>query len=98
LEKDYQTLKKPNQDGFEQSIMTAISTNLGADLCSLVHVLFHVIDHKDICRLIISPAHRPVFLTQNGTPKLFVRTGGATRDLNIQEALEFVQIRWKREG
>lgn len=98
LEKDYQTLKKPNQDGFEQSIMTAISTNLGADLCSLVHVLFHVIDQKDICRLIISPAHRPVFLTQNGTPKLFVRTGGATRDLNIQEALEFVQIRWKREG
>lgn len=98
LEKDYQTLKKPNQDGFEQSIMTAISTNLGADFCSFVHVLFHVIDHKDICRLIISPAHRPVFLTQNGTPKLFVRTGGATRDLNIQEALEFVQIRWKREG
>jgi hypothetical protein len=97
LEKDYQSLKKPNQDGFEQAIMTAISTNLGADLCSSVHVLFHVIDHKDICRLIISPAHRPVFLTQNGTPKLFVRTGGATRDLNIQEALEFVQIRWKKD-
>jgi hypothetical protein len=95
LEKDYQSLKKPNQDGFEQAIMTAISTNLGADLCSLVHVLFHVVDQKDICRLIISPSHRPVFITQNGAPKLFVRTGGATRDLNIQEALEFVQIRWK---
>lgn len=98
LEKDYQSLKKTNQDGFEQAIMTAISTNLGADLCSSVHVLFHVIDHQDICRLIISPAHRPVFLTQSGVPKLFVRTGGATRDLNIQEALEFVQIRWKRES
>jgi len=95
LEKDYQSLKKPNQDGFEQAIMTAISTNLGADVCNSVHVLFHVIDQKDICRLIISPAHRPVFLTQSGTPKLFVRTGGATRDLNIQEALEFVHIRWK---
>ncbi|PPD50246.1 MAG: ATP-binding protein [Methylobacter sp.] len=98
LDKDYQSLKKPNQDGFEQAIMTAISTNLGADLCNSVHVLFHVIDHKDICRLIISPAHRPVFLAQNGMPKLFVRTGGATRDLNIQEALEFVPIRWKGQA
>jgi hypothetical protein len=98
LEKDYQSLKKPNQDGFEQAIMTAISTHLGADLCSFVHVLFHVIDRQDICRLIVSPAHRPVFLTQSGTPKLFARTGGATRDLNIQEALEFAQVRWKREA
>lgn len=97
LEKDYQTLKKQNQDGFEQAIMTAVSANLGADLCSHIHVLFHVVDGKDICRLIVTPGLRPVFLTQANTPKLFVRTGGATRDLNIQEALEFAHVRWKRE-
>lgn len=96
LEKDYSTLKKPNQDGFEQSLMTAISTNLGADLCHFVHVLFHVVDNKDVCRLIISPSTRPVFLEQGNTPKFFVRTGGATRDLNIQEALDYVAGRWKR--
>lgn len=96
LENDYQTLKKQNQDGFEQTIMTAIAANIGADLCSHVSVLFHVIDNKDICRLIVSPSARPVFLTQGNTPKLCVRTGGATRDLNIQEALEFASMRWKR--
>lgn len=95
LEKDYQTLKKPNQDGFEQILMTTISTNLGADLCSLVHVLFHVADSKEVCRLIISPAKRPVFLEQGGVPRLFVRTGGGTRDLNVQEALAYVGGRWK---
>lgn len=95
LEKDYQTLKKTNQDGFEQTLMTAISTNLGADLCSNVHILFHVIDQKDVCRVIISPALRPVFFSQGNTPKFFVRTGGGTRDLNIQEALEYVAGRWK---
>jgi len=95
LEKDYQTLKRPNQDGFEQTLMTAISTNLGADLCPFIHILFHVIDNKDVCRVIISPAMRPVFLTQGNTPKFFVRTGGGTRDLNIQEALEYVARRWK---
>lgn len=96
LENDYQTLKKQNQDGFEQTIMTAIAANIGANLCSHVSVLFHVIDNKDICRLIVSPSARPVFLTQGNTPKLYVRTGGATRDLNIQEALEFASMRWKR--
>jgi len=61
FEKDYQTLKKPGQDGFEQSLMTAISKKLGGDLCLFVHILFHVIDGKDICRVIASPASRPVF-------------------------------------
>lgn len=95
LDKDYQTLKKPDQDGFEQALMTVISSNLGADLCPFVHVLFHVIDGKDICRVIVSPASRPVFLTQGNAQKFFVRTGGGTRDLNIQEALEYVAGRWK---
>jgi hypothetical protein len=95
LENDYQTLKKPGQDGFEQAIMTAIAANLGADLCAYVHVLFHVIDQKDVCRLIISPAARPVFLDQNNSPKFFVRTGGGTRELNVQEALAYAPGRWK---
>ncbi len=96
LEKDYQTLKKPNQDGFEQTLMTSIATNLGTDLCQFVHVLFHVIDDKEVCRLIVSPAPRPVFVDQGNVPKFFVRTGGGTRDLNIQEALDYVHSRWKR--
>jgi hypothetical protein len=95
LEQDYQTLKKPGQDGFEQSLMTAISNNLGADLCVFVHILFHTINGKDVCRVIVSPASRPVFLEQGNTPKFYVRTGGGTRDLNIQEALGFVPGRWK---
>jgi len=96
LEKDYQTLKKPSQDGFEQNLMTSIANNLGTDLCQFVHVLFHVIDDKDVCRLIVSPATRPVFLDQGNSPKFFVRAGGGTRDLNIQEALDYIHGRWKR--
>ncbi len=96
LDKDFQTLKRQDQDGFEQTLMTLISANLGADLCAYVHVLFHVIDQKQICRLIVSPANRPVFLDAGNNPKFYVRTGGATRDLNIQEALSYVGERWRR--
>ena len=96
LKNDFQTLQKKNQDGFEQAIMTAIAANLGADLCTHISILFHVIEANAICRLIISPSDRPVFLNQGNTLKLYVRTGGGTRDLNIQEALEFAPTRWKR--
>ncbi len=96
LKNDFQTLKKQNQDGFEQAIMTAIAANLGADLCSYISILFHVIETNALCRLIVSPSDRPVFLNQGNTLKLYVRTGGGTRDLNIQEALEFAPTRWKR--
>lgn len=95
LEKDYQTLKKMDQDGFEQAIMTAISTHLGADVCSFIHVLFYVIAEKQVCRLIVSPSTRPVFIDQGNAPKFYVRTGAATRDLNIQEAVSYIFERWK---
>lgn len=96
LEADYQTLKKPDRDGFEQTLIQAISANLGADLCPLIHILFHRLGEQDVCRVIVSPATRPVFLNQGGAPKFYVRTGGGTRDLNVQEALEYVAGRWKR--
>jgi hypothetical protein len=94
LEKDYQTLKKPDQDGFEQTLMTSIAANLGADLCQFVHILFHSVDETEVCRLIIQPAPRPVYLEQNNAVKFFVRTGGGTRDLNIKEAVDYIYGRW----
>ncbi len=96
LEKDYQNLKKPDRDGFEQSIFTAISTNLGTDLSNYVHVIFHTIDSNDICRLIIMPTPRPVFVKQEGSTKFYIRTGVSTRELDIEEATKFIADRWQK--
>lgn len=96
LEKDFQSLKRQDQDGYEQAIITAISNHLGADLCQFVKVLFHVIDNKQVCRLIVLASPRPVFFNQGKSPKFYLRTGGGTRDLNIQEAVEFISHRWNR--
>jgi schlafen family protein len=94
LESDYKSLKRPNQDGFEQLLIGAIANNLGADLCEYVRFLFHKVEEKDVCRLIILPAPHPVFLQQGNIPKFFLRTGGGTRDLNIKEAVEHIAQRW----
>ena len=94
LRRDYSLLKKSDADGFEQAIVTVVSTNLGADLCQFLHIVFHLIDGEDICRIIIKPTPRPVYLNRNGGPRLYLRTGAGTRDMNIQEATEYIKGRW----
>lgn len=96
LENDYKTLKKQDRDGFEQAVMTAVATQLGGDACHSVQMVFHSIERKEVCRVMASPAHRPVYLRTGETPKLYVRTGVSTRELNVQEAVNYMDARWKR--
>ncbi len=46
LDRDYTTLKKPDRDGFEQALMTAIAAKLGADACRTVQIVFHSLEKQ----------------------------------------------------
>lgn len=96
LNKDYQTLKKPGRDGYEQMLMTAVANQLGTDTCQFIRIIFHDLNGLDICRVIVLPASRPVFIRQGNDPKLYLRTGGGTRELNVQEAMEYMKQRWHK--
>jgi len=96
LERDYTTLKKPDRDGFEQVLMTAIATKLGGDACHVVQMVFHSLENRDVCRVIVAPAHRPVYVRDGDMPKLYVRTGVSTRELNVQEAINYTSVRWPK--
>ena len=96
LEHDYSALKKADRDGFEQMLMSAVANRLGADACQWVQAVFHTVNGHDVCRAIISGSHRPVYLRDGETPKLYVRTGVSTRELNVQEAIDYTATRWKK--
>ena len=93
LEKDYTSLKKRNRDGFELAIMTAVSTKLGPEFCQHLSVMFHQIEGKDVCRILVMPSHQPVFVKQDKATRFYLRTGGSTRELNIEEAMSYVTNR-----
>jgi hypothetical protein len=94
LDSDYKTLKRQNRDGFDQALMAAIANQLGGDLASSLQVVFHTQGPLEVCRVIVSPSPRPVFLEQGGAPKLYLRSGAATRELNVKEAIDYQSARW----
>jgi hypothetical protein len=98
LERDYQTLKQPNRDGFAQLIMTLVRERLGGHICRLIHVLFAEVGEQDVCRIVVEPAPSPVYFSDGRQSRLFVRTGNATRALDAREAVEYVGERWDAKG
>ncbi|NCD32650.1 MAG: ATP-binding protein [Spartobacteria bacterium] len=89
LENDYKTLRKKNRDGFDQIVVTSIAHNMGTNVCANVHLLFHELNDHDICRILVTRSTQPVFLKADGASKFYVRTGAATRELNVEEALSY---------
>ena len=96
LEHDYKTLKKQDRDGFEQAVMTAVATKLGGDACRCVQIVFHSVENQEVCRVMVAPTPRPVYVKEGDAPKLYVRTGVSTRELNVQEAVDYTSARWPK--
>ena len=93
LRRDYATLRKKDRDGLELLLMALVKDKLGGDVCTLLHVVFQEVDGNDVCRVMIEPSKRPVYVYYNGRARYFVRTGNSTRELDAKEALDHVSRR-----
>ena len=90
LQQEFDTLKKPDSDGFEQYLMQLIALKLGTHLCTLVNVAFFGFGQKQVCCIEILPARMPVYVTLEGRSRFYIRTGNATRELDLPEALVYI--------
>ncbi|MCM8533405.1 MAG: ATP-binding protein [Lentisphaeraceae bacterium] len=97
LENDFSRLKKANEDGFELTFTSLLTSNFGTNFCRHANVVFHDINDKKVCRVIVTKSHKPAYLKHENKLKLFIRTGGSTRELNIQEAVEYVSSHWTKK-
>ena len=91
---DYESLTKKGRDGFELHLRQLVESALGESVAPFLTVTFHEIDGHDICQVTIEPCDHEVYVQEEGTSKLFLRTGNATRELPVNEAVKFVQSRW----
>jgi predicted HTH transcriptional regulator len=95
LEADYNTLHRKDSDGYTQMITSLIAEKMGTPACRLVRILFHAHEGKEICRIIVLPSPVPVYVTEEKMSHFYIRTASGTREMNIQEAMTFIKLRWK---
>jgi len=53
-------------------------------------------DNKEVCRVMVASASRPMYVKEGEAPRLYVRTGVSTRELNVQEAINYTSDRWPK--
>jgi hypothetical protein len=94
LEPDYKTLSRKDSDGFTQLIMSTISEKIGTPACRLVRILFHKVEEKEVCRIILLASPVPVYVIEDKQSHFYLRTGSGTRELDVQEAIVFINTKW----
>lgn len=98
LQPDYGTLKRKDRDGFAQFITSLVRDKLGGDVCPLVHTAFASSDEREVCRIAVEPAERPVYFEDGSTARYFLRMGNSTRELDVREAVLHIADRWPPGG
>lgn len=93
LERDYASLRRKDRDGWEQYLMTCVQRRLGAASCLLMHVMFHEMDGRDVCRVLVEPSTQPVFHATDRGVEYLIRSGNGTRALDVREALDYMRER-----
>ncbi|NOX46955.1 MAG: ATP-binding protein [Chlorobi bacterium] len=91
LANDYWTLKKKNKNGFQQRIILLVSNAYGKDVCSKIHISFHLIGDKEICTLLIEPSKEPVYFVEQNRTLFFLRMGNITNPLTTSETVKYLQ-------
>ncbi|HLL77071.1 MAG TPA: RNA-binding domain-containing protein [Pyrinomonadaceae bacterium] len=94
LQQDYNSLAKKNLDGYESFLTDLLLNAVGKDSSLFIRITFHQIQDKDVCRVVVKPSPRPVFVSEDKAEHLYIRTGNSTRLLSTKEALEYCRNRW----
>jgi hypothetical protein len=95
IQPDYDSLSKKSRDGFQLHLQQILSQAMGVDRYpSHTSVEFHTVQGKDVCLVRVKQAPKPIVIREQNQPILYVRAGGASRTLNVEEALRYVQDHW----
>ena len=95
LEADYQVMKKPDSDGFENVFNMAFNKMIGVEYRRFVDVAFPQIESQEVCVVSVRPATWPAYLRAKGSEAFYVRAGNASQPLTVSQAARYIQDRFK---
>lgn len=101
LANDFAVVKAPDPDRFELWLRDFLASTLGQNAAAgpIVDFTEVTVDGAStyVCRVTCPSSPRPVFVRPakgSGPSELWVRTGNSTRQLKVDEAVDYVMVRW----
>ena len=95
LEKDYETVKNKNSDGFKLLLDSIINNYLGKELHQYINVSILNIDGKNVCVINVQKSDAPVYVKDNENKNIFViRAQASTLPLDAHDAHEYITTHW----
>lgn len=101
LAADFAVVKSPDPDRFELWLRDFLTQALGQNAAALPSIDFTAVDvdgaSTHVCRVTCPSSPRPVYVRASKGPastELWVRTGNSTRQLKVDEAVDYVMHRW----
>jgi hypothetical protein len=85
---------KNNFDGYEQYLRHMLMTYLGKAVLLEAHVRFANLNSKTVCAILLPRAHQPVYLSDNGNQRFFVRSGNSTVQLQGADLQSYLKTRF----
>ncbi|MDP2599498.1 MAG: DUF262 domain-containing protein [Deltaproteobacteria bacterium] len=101
LEHDYISLGSVNRDKFELHVRNLLNQQFGTGfITSKVQIIFHRIDEKDVCKIVVLPAREPVIVTlknKNGqvVEKFYARSGNSSQEIPLSEMSAYMRERFQ---
>lgn len=92
LEQDIKSVKPQSLDGFEQTLMHLITSQIGVEFARFITVRYESVNGHQICAVDVERSTEPVFLSDTKGRQFFVRMGNTTRSLNPEEAHRYIQL------
>jgi hypothetical protein len=98
---DFRVVKSPDPDRYELWLRDFLGGTLGQNAAALPRIDFTPVTVEDtdtfVCRVTCPASPRPVFVRPAkgaGQSEMWVRTGNSTRQLKVDEAIDYVMLRW----
>ncbi len=96
LGQDFKLVRPQDADGFENWLTTLFATRIGKTPAADVRISMVPVSGHQVCVVLVDPSAEPIF-DRDGkeSVKFFVRINNSTRDMNVEETLNFARGRFK---
>lgn len=96
LENDFNSLPRPNADGFENHFNNLFNTMIGAEFRRFVKLTFNNVNDKVVCLTNVESSHKPVYLKTENEENFYIRTGNVTTPLKMSEVATYISSWWQK--